>query len=214
MGMAWWVLCVRVELNYSIFTFHFSTHALQVVERDWNSWDDSPRTVSEHIQVYRENLVKPAEPEPVDEVEQLDLFAELQPQIVKQQKFYLNQGGVNNQENSNFSRLTAGVDAEIPISVSSVDGLHHSVECYKFNYIKLLLCLFFLFYCRTSSKTGRTSRVARDQMDGIMTLTIRTQRNFYVRRKRKCERSRRISTTTLDEETLIVLFTFIHYSTI
>lgn len=132
-----------------LFNFHLSllhTRIIQVVERDWNSWDDSPRTVSEHIQVYRENLVKPAEPEPVNEVEQLDLFAELQPQIVKQQKFYLNQGSGNNQDNSNFSRLTAGVDAEIPISVSSVDGLHHSiVEWYKFNYIKLLLC-FFLFF--------------------------------------------------------------------
>lgn len=45
------------------------------MERDWNSWDDSPRTIEEHIEVYRENLVKPKEPEPVDEVEQIDLFA-------------------------------------------------------------------------------------------------------------------------------------------
>lgn len=44
------------------------------MERDWNSWDDKPRTVEEHIEQYRENLVKPKEPEsPVEE--NLDLFA-------------------------------------------------------------------------------------------------------------------------------------------
>lgn len=45
------------------------------VERDWNTWDDSPKTVEEHIERYRENLVKPKEPEPVDIVENIDLFA-------------------------------------------------------------------------------------------------------------------------------------------
>lgn len=45
------------------------------MERDWNSWDDKPRTIEEHIEVYRENLVKTKEPEPVDEVENIDLFA-------------------------------------------------------------------------------------------------------------------------------------------
>jgi hypothetical protein len=45
------------------------------MERDWNSWDDKPRTVEEHIEVYRENLVKPKELEIVDEVESIDLFA-------------------------------------------------------------------------------------------------------------------------------------------
>lgn len=28
-------------------------------DRDWNSWDDSPRTVNEHIQQYRQKLVQP-----------------------------------------------------------------------------------------------------------------------------------------------------------
>lgn len=45
------------------------------MERDWNSWDDKPRTVEEHIEQYRENLVKPKEPEPVDPVETIDIFA-------------------------------------------------------------------------------------------------------------------------------------------
>lgn len=45
------------------------------MERDWNSWDDQPRTIEEHIEVYRENLVKPKEPEIVDVVENVDLFA-------------------------------------------------------------------------------------------------------------------------------------------
>lgn len=45
------------------------------LERDWNSWDDKPRTVGEHIEVYRESLVKAREPEPDDEIEKIDLFA-------------------------------------------------------------------------------------------------------------------------------------------
>jgi hypothetical protein len=45
------------------------------MERDWNSWDDQPRTIEEHIEVYRENLVKTKEPEVVDVVENVDLFA-------------------------------------------------------------------------------------------------------------------------------------------
>lgn len=125
-----------------------------MVERDWNSWDDSPKTVSEHIQVYRENLVKPKEPEPVDVVENLDLFAELQPQIVKQKKFYLNQAGDNQQQQDNFSRLTAGVTAEIPISVSSLKLLCISAE---FNYESFPL---FLFVERTR-RLERGSRGAR-----------------------------------------------------
>lgn len=28
-------------------------------DRDWNSWDDSPRTVDEHIEQYRQKLVQP-----------------------------------------------------------------------------------------------------------------------------------------------------------
>lgn len=44
------------------------------MDRDWNSWDDGPRTIEEHIEVYRENLVKSKEPEPVPEVENIDLF--------------------------------------------------------------------------------------------------------------------------------------------
>lgn len=31
-------------------------------ERDWNSWDDSPRTVDEHIEQYRQKLAQPQNP--------------------------------------------------------------------------------------------------------------------------------------------------------
>ncbi|KAG5684236.1 hypothetical protein PVAND_013474 [Polypedilum vanderplanki] len=84
-----------------------------VMERDWNSWDDKPRTVEEHIEQYRENLVKPKEPESVDVVETLDLFADMTPQIKKQKKVFINQGGNSNNFN-NFSRLEATAVAEIP----------------------------------------------------------------------------------------------------
>lgn len=29
------------------------------MDRDWNSWDDSPRTVTEHIEQYRQKLAQP-----------------------------------------------------------------------------------------------------------------------------------------------------------
>lgn len=45
------------------------------MERDWNSWDERPRTIDEHIEQYRENLVKPKEPEPSPVEETMDLFA-------------------------------------------------------------------------------------------------------------------------------------------
>lgn len=32
------------------------------VDRDWNSWDDSPRTVEEHIEQYRQKITRPATP--------------------------------------------------------------------------------------------------------------------------------------------------------
>lgn len=120
--------------------FYFSLTEINFVqlkmERDWNSWDDKPRTIEEHIEVYRENLVKPKEPEVVDEIENIDLFAacvsekfllpsddylmtccgfqDMAPKIVKQKKVYLNQGG---SQQPSFSRLEATASAEIPITV-------------------------------------------------------------------------------------------------
>lgn len=88
-----------------------------MVERDWNSWDDSPRTISEHIEVYRENLVKPKDPEPVNEIDTVDLFADLEPKIIKQQKILIKTND-DKQNQDEFSRLNAGISATIPISVS------------------------------------------------------------------------------------------------
>lgn len=36
-----------------MFTFHV---ILQQADRDWNSWDDTPQTVDEHIELYRQKL--------------------------------------------------------------------------------------------------------------------------------------------------------------
>lgn len=41
-------------------------------ERDWNSWDDSPRTVQEHIEQYRQHIAKP--PTPQTEEQEPDFF--------------------------------------------------------------------------------------------------------------------------------------------
>lgn len=150
------------------------------MERDWNSWDDKPRTIEEHIEVYRENLVKPKEPEVVNEVENLDLFEvssmirfrmlsrchitnifqDMAPKIVKQKKVYLNQG---RNEQPSFSRLEATVSAEIPITVKS----HIIKEVFFFlNSINFS-------HSRMSLKTG-TKTISK--LDGTRSMT-RTRSN-------------------------------------
>lgn len=56
------------EVCHFCFHTHFETKNINEnnlftiilqTERDWNSWDDSPRTVTEHIQQYRQKLVQP-----------------------------------------------------------------------------------------------------------------------------------------------------------
>ncbi|CAO1389834.1 unnamed protein product [Diamesa serratosioi] len=84
-----------------------------VQERDWNSWDNKPRTVEEYIENYRENLVKPKTPPPIDPVQKMDLFADMAPTIIKQKKLFL-KGEQDNEVN--FSRLEATAVAEIPIT--------------------------------------------------------------------------------------------------
>lgn len=95
--------------------------------------------MEEHIEQYRENLVKTKEPEPVDEVENIDLFAvgmtsifiilfkyfitfhfqDMAPKSFKQKKVYLNQG---NTQTIDFSRLEAAATAEIPTTVSFIEN--------------------------------------------------------------------------------------------
>lgn len=41
------------------------------MERDWNSWDDAPRTINEHIEKYRQKL---AEPPPMAKEPAIDFF--------------------------------------------------------------------------------------------------------------------------------------------
>ncbi|XP_055614163.1 uncharacterized protein LOC129760538 [Uranotaenia lowii] len=87
-----------------------------IVEKDWNSWDDSPATVEEHIERYREQLAAPPAPrEPAPE-EQIDFFQDMAPQIVTQQKICI-AGEDESGGRPEFSRLTAQID--IPV----VDGL-------------------------------------------------------------------------------------------
>ncbi|XP_053678500.1 receptor-binding cancer antigen expressed on SiSo cells [Anopheles nili] len=78
-----------------------------VTEKDWNSWDDSPKTVEEHIERYRETLAKP--PAPVEAPVEMDYFQDMTPQISSQQKICI----ATESEPSDFSRLVAKID--IPI---------------------------------------------------------------------------------------------------
>lgn len=47
----------------------FQSTLFSQAERDWNSWDDTPRTVDEHIEQYRQKLVKSKTPPPQDSVD-------------------------------------------------------------------------------------------------------------------------------------------------
>ncbi|XP_055711806.1 uncharacterized protein LOC129806951 [Phlebotomus papatasi] len=42
----------------SVVTSHRSSRNKNEPERDWNTWDESPRTVEEHIEVYRQKLAR------------------------------------------------------------------------------------------------------------------------------------------------------------
>lgn len=87
--------------------------------RDWNSWDNSPQTVEEHIEVYREKLVKPVTPPANIEDKNIDLlFSELEPNIIKQARVLVKDKNTKVEETPNFSRLEA--KANVPISVSLV----------------------------------------------------------------------------------------------
>ncbi|KAH8362146.1 hypothetical protein KR084_005382 [Drosophila pseudotakahashii] len=76
-------------------------------ERDWNSWDDSPRTVEEHIEQYRQRMAQP--PTPPKEEPEPDFFSELTPTIKPQMKFYLEDPSTSAaaSQPSDFSRLQA-----------------------------------------------------------------------------------------------------------
>ncbi|XP_058444908.1 uncharacterized protein LOC131426304 [Malaya genurostris] len=95
-----------------------------VVEKDWNSWDDTPATVEEHIERYREQLVAPAPPQEPPPEERIDFFQDMTPTIVTQQKICIASDGVragddddDGKPTARFDRLTANID--IPV----VDGL-------------------------------------------------------------------------------------------
>ncbi|XP_058835195.1 uncharacterized protein LOC131692253 [Topomyia yanbarensis] len=92
-----------------------------IVEKDWNSWDDTPATVEEHIERYREQLAEPVPPKEPPPEERIDFFQDMAPTIVTQQKICISAagGGRENGEEkaARFDRLTACID--IPV----VDGL-------------------------------------------------------------------------------------------
>uniref|UniRef100_A0A182PPX5 Receptor-binding cancer antigen expressed on SiSo cells n=1 Tax=Anopheles epiroticus TaxID=199890 RepID=A0A182PPX5_9DIPT len=78
-----------------------------VPEKDWNSWDDSPRTVEEHIERYRETLAQP--PSPTEPPPEVDYFQDMTPQISSQPKVCI----ATEAEPTDFSRLVAKID--IPV---------------------------------------------------------------------------------------------------
>lgn len=79
-------------------------------DRDWNSWDDTPRTVEEHIEQYRQKLGRP--PTPKEPEPEPDLFGDMMPEIKPQPVYYL---GPKTEQKTDFSRLEAKTD--IPIAL-------------------------------------------------------------------------------------------------
>lgn len=110
------------------------------MERDWSSWDDSPRTVEEHIERYRETLAQKVAPAAAvsSQIEkEPDYFGDMEPTTIKQAK-YLIASGSSNQQSENFTRLKATVQADIPISVRMMMICPITIKCaYKFNFIFL-----------------------------------------------------------------------------
>ncbi|XP_034474105.1 receptor-binding cancer antigen expressed on SiSo cells [Drosophila innubila] len=86
-------------------------------ERDWNSWDDSPRTVEEHIEQYRQRMAQP--PTPPKEEPEPDFFSELTPVIKPQLKYFLEDAAASTSTAApaDFSRLKA--NDMVPISANA-----------------------------------------------------------------------------------------------
>lgn len=81
-------------------------------ERDWNTWDDSPRTVEEHIEKYRERLAQPPTPD-TPAAPEVDFFTDMTPKTFEQPKLFIPTGTETADERS-FNRLQADA-LDIPV---------------------------------------------------------------------------------------------------
>ncbi|KAH8300626.1 hypothetical protein KR044_012274 [Drosophila immigrans] len=106
-----------VMVNGDFATANSATNGSNVRERDWNSWDDSPRTVEEHIEQYRQRMAQP--PTPPKEEPEPDFFSELTPDIKPQLKYYLGDAAptTTTTTTTDFSRLKA--TDMVPISANA-----------------------------------------------------------------------------------------------
>ncbi|XP_037920294.1 receptor-binding cancer antigen expressed on SiSo cells isoform X1 [Hermetia illucens] len=86
-------------------------------EKDWNSWDDTPRTVQEHIDHYRQKLARP--PTPKEPEPEPDFFQDMTPQIKPQPKIFIPTKLESTQ--TDFSRLQATTDIPIPLAADLQD---------------------------------------------------------------------------------------------
>uniref|UniRef100_A0A1L8DJ60 Putative receptor-binding cancer antigen n=1 Tax=Nyssomyia neivai TaxID=330878 RepID=A0A1L8DJ60_9DIPT len=91
-------------------------------ERDWNTWDDSPRTVEEHIEVYRQKLSRTEQNNEMRQPD-IDFFGDMEPKVMRQTKVLIR---TDNEPEKNFSRLTATTDATIPYAAELEDWMDES----------------------------------------------------------------------------------------
>ncbi|XP_059613926.1 uncharacterized protein LOC132260040 [Phlebotomus argentipes] len=106
----------------SVVTSHRGARTKNEPERDWNTWDDTPRTVEEHIEVYRQKLSRKADDQGEREPE-IDFFGDMEPKVVRQTKVLIR---TDKEPEKNFSRLTAASDATIPYAAELEDWVDDS----------------------------------------------------------------------------------------
>uniref|UniRef100_A0A6B2E9K8 Putative conserved secreted protein n=1 Tax=Phlebotomus kandelakii TaxID=1109342 RepID=A0A6B2E9K8_9DIPT len=105
----------------SVVTSHRSSRTKNEPERDWNTWDESPRTVEEHIEVYRQKMARKNEDSSENEPE-MDFFGDMEPKVMRQTKVLIR---TDSEPEKNFSRLTA-TDASIPYAAELEDWMDES----------------------------------------------------------------------------------------
>lgn len=67
---------------------------MRQADRDWNSWDDAPRTVDEHIELYRQKLALQNSPPPA-EAKEPDFFQVVTGHFVVSAKIQFQCGNVS-----------------------------------------------------------------------------------------------------------------------
>ncbi|GAB0096003.1 uncharacterized protein DMENIID0001_114510 [Sergentomyia squamirostris] len=109
----------------NVVSSHRGSRGKNEMDRDWNTWDETPRTVEEHIEVYRQQMAQKVVHNSEMTEPDLDFFGGMEPKVIKQTKVLIKKGNEPSAENK-FSRLTATTDATIPYAAELEDWIDES----------------------------------------------------------------------------------------